>query len=215
MEGDPMEGHPAGFPPRSRSRSSLGSRGLSPCGSLEESHLLDRLTPRQRRDLRHHWQGLQEPGEWSEALPVLLLDRCWLRLSVESLAGLARRLPPDASGAAPELMHYQHLLLQGLGGLEAQQRCWEEFGPEACREAQRRFWSARERGNQGWTLDRYLHLRSEYRHRWRVARPRPLPVLVLAREGAEGDPGPEAEHHLLWLCPAADEPDRPMRHTCP
>jgi hypothetical protein len=184
-------------------------------GGLGEADLLERLTPRQRHDLNRYWLELQNHSRWSESLTVLLLDRCWLRLTAESLASLARRLPPDASGEAPELVRYRELRSQGLGGWEAQQRCWEEFGPEACREAQRRFWSARERGNRGWTLDRYLALRSEYRQRWRLERPRRLPLLVLAREGANGTSVEEADHHLLWLCPAADEPERPMRHTCP
>jgi hypothetical protein len=187
---------------------------MAPRGPQTAADLLDRLTPRQRRDLRHHWQELQSHSHWSEGLPVLLLERCWLRLTAESVAGLARRLPPDPSGAAPELRRYQELLAQGLDGWEAQHRCWEEFGPEACREAQRRFWRARERGNRGWTLDRYLTLRAEYRHRWLVERPRRLPLLVLAREGAEDEAALDAEHRLLWLCPAADEPERPMRHTC-
>ena len=209
-----MERHPANLPPHARSRDSPGVQGCAEVGRLKEADLLERLTPRQRRNLWHHWQELQQQDRWSESLPVLLLERCWLRLTVESLTGLARRLPPDATGEAPELVRYQELLGQGLGSWEAQHRCWEEFGAEACREAQRRFWRARDQGNRGWTLERYLALRAEYRQRWRLERPRRLPLLVLAREGAEGEASTEAEHHLLWLCPAADEPERPMRHTC-
>jgi hypothetical protein len=210
-----MERHPSRSRDRKRARSGPGGHGAGAAGPLAEADLLDQLTPRQRRDLGRHWRELQEHSRWSESLPVLLLDRCWLRLSVESLAGLARRLPPDASGEAPELARYRELRQRGLGGWEAQLLCWEEFGPEACREAQRRFWIAREAGNRGWTLERYLALRAEYRQRWRLERPRRLPLLVLGREGADGATGGEGEHQLLWLCPAADEPERPMRHTCP
>ena len=209
-----MERHPANIPPRARSRERPGAQGWADVGRLMEADLLERFTPRQRHTLWHHWQELQQQDRWGESLPVLLLERCWLRLTVESLTGLARRLPPDATGEAPELVRYQELLGQGLGSWEAQHRCWEEFGAEACREAQRRFWRARDQGNRGWTLERYLALRAEYRQRWRQERPRRLPLLVLAREGAEGEASREAEHHLLWLCPAADEPERPMRHTC-
>jgi hypothetical protein len=186
-----------------------------PAGALSDSLLLERLTPRQRGDLRRHWQELQGHTLWSDSLPVLLLDRCWLRLTAESLAGLALRLPPDASAEAPELVRFRELRCQGLGPWDAQLSCWEEFGPEACRQAQRRFWSARERGDRGWTLERYLALRAEYRQRWHRQRPCPLPLLVLAREGGEAAAGGEGEHRLLWLCPGADEVDRPMRHTFP
>jgi hypothetical protein len=176
---------------------------------------LPTLTPSQRSRAEACLDAVGRASAWHGQLPVLLLNRCWLRLSVESLAGLARRLPPDASGEAPELARYRELRQRGLGGWEAQLLCWEEFGPEACREAQRRFWSAREAGNRGWTLERYLALRAEYRQRWRLERPRRLPLLVLGREGADGATGGEGEHQLLWLCPAADEPERPMRHTFP
>lgn len=210
-----MERHPSRSRHRKRVRSGSGGHGASAPGPLGEADLLKRLTPRQRRDLNRHWRELQDHSRWSEGLPVLLLDRCWLRLTVESLADLARRLPPDTSGEAPELARYRELRQRGLGGWEAQQRCWEEFGAEACREAQWRFWSAREAGNRGWTLERYLALRAEYRQRWRLERPRRLPLLVLGRAGVNGAASWEGEHQLLWLCPAADEPELPMRHTCP
>ncbi len=210
-----MERHPSRSRHRKRARWGSGAHGSGAAGPLPEADLLEQLTPRQRRDLGRHWRELQQHNRWSESLPVLLLDRCWLRLTVESLADLTRRLPPDASGEAPELARYRELRQRGLGGWEAQLSCWEEFGPEACREAQRRFWCAREAGNRGWTLERYLALRAEYRQRWHQERPRRLPLLVLGREGVDGAAGGEGEHQLLWLCPAADEPERPMRHTCP
>ncbi len=210
-----MDRHPSRSRHRRRPRSGPAGRGASSAPPLAETDLQDQLTPRQRRDLDRHWRELQEHSRWSESLPVLLLDRCWLRLTAESLGGLARRLPPDASGEAPELARYRELRQRGLGGWEAQLRCWEEFGPEACREAQRRFWSARELGNRGWTLERYLALRAEYRQGWGLVRPRRGPLRVVGRGGGDGAAGWAGEHQLLWLCPAADEPERPMRHTCP
>ncbi len=145
---------------------------------------------------------------------MLLLDRCWLRLTVVTVAALPSRLPPDASGEAPELARYQELRRDGLGSWEAQQRCWEEFGTEACRQAQVRFWRAQERGNRGWTLERYLALRSEYRFRWESPRPRALPMLVLARSGLSTSGNDGEDHRLLWLCPGADGNGGTMRHTC-
>jgi hypothetical protein len=174
---------------------------------------LDLLTPGQLRELKGHWRSLQpEAQDWSESAPVLLLDRCWLRLSVLSLGALAIHLPPDSSSEAPELARYRQLRAAGFEGWQAQHLCWEEFGAEACREAQTRFWRAQERGNHGWTLERFLALRADYRQRWRSQRPRPLPLLVLAREGRGQGDGPE--HQLFWLCPGPDEWERPMRHTC-
>ncbi|MFN9620707.1 MAG: hypothetical protein ACK55X_13455 [Synechococcaceae cyanobacterium] len=170
------------------------------------------LTPRLHREVRRHWGALQAARVWSESSPVLLLDRCWLRLSVPTLAALPHHLPPDTSAEAPELVRYRDLRANGLEAWQAQQLCWEEFGAEACRQAQWRLWQAQERGNRGWTLERYLALRADYRQRWERERPRPVPLLVLAREDAATVPS--QEHQLLWLCPGADEPERPMRHTC-
>jgi hypothetical protein len=143
---------------------------------------------------------------------VLLLDRCWLRLSAQTLASLPYHLRPDSSAEAPELVRYRELRASGLEPWQAQQLCWEEFGPEACRQAQRHLWQTQEQGNRGWTLERYLALRADYRQRWHHERPRPVPLLVLAREHPAM--APAQEHQLLWLCPRADEPERPMRHTC-
>jgi len=172
---------------------------------------LHHLTFRQRRELLTPWRTLQRAPEWDDSAPVFLLDRCWLQLSVQSLSGLATHLPPDSSGEAPELMRYRQWRDAGLESWQAQQMCWEEFGAEACREAQRRFWQAQESGHRGWTLERYLDLRVDYRRRWHGQRPCPVPLLVLAREGQGHADG--AEHQLFWLCPGADEPEPPMRHT--
>ncbi|MFM7265191.1 MAG: hypothetical protein ACKOZW_06305 [Cyanobium sp.] len=170
------------------------------------------LTPRQRATGLAAWRGLQRQQTWCDSAPVLLLDRCWLRLSIIGLGQLAAHLPPDSSAEAPELARYRQLRAAGLESWQAQQLCWDEFGADACREAQNRFWHAQEQGNRGWTLERYLALRADYRHRWQGQRPHPLPLLVLAREGGTQIEGPE--HRLFWLCPGPDESERPMRHTC-
>jgi hypothetical protein len=180
--------------------------------SVMEADLLQELTPRQMGTLRAHWITLQRLPAWSDELPVLLLDRCWLRLTVVPLVRLPIVLPPDSSRDAPELSRYRQLRHQRLGCWEAQQLCWEEFGAEAFQLAQRRYWQARERGNQGWTLQSYLNLRSEYRRRWPLERPRSLPLLVLARQGGSDR---KEVHRLVWVCPAADGEEHLMRHTCP
>jgi hypothetical protein len=124
---------------------------------------------------------------------------------------LARRLPPDNSREAPELVRYRELLADGYPPLEAEQLCWLEFGSEACRQAQRRLWDAQERGNHGWTLDRYLQLLRDYRHHFAVLRPRPLPLLVLARADEDATTG---LHRLVWLGAGDGDGGRSMRHTC-
>jgi hypothetical protein len=176
-----------------------------------EANLLQELTPRQLGTLRTHWLALQRQAGWSDQLPVMLLDRCWLRLTMVALCRLPIVLPPDSSRDAPELSRYRQLRRQGHGCWEAQQICWEEFGAEAFQLAQHRHWRSLEQGNQGWTLQRYLDLRGEYRRRWQLERPRSLPLLVLAR-AAEAERS--ESHRLVWVCPAADGDEHLMRHTC-
>lgn len=131
--------------------------------------------------------------DWHGELPVALLERCWLRLEQVAVQDLARRLPPDASAEAPELVRYRNLLAQGLTALEAQERCWHDFGLEACQQAQTRFWYQQDQGNHGWTLQRYLQLIEAYRRRLGQRQTRALPLVVLARVGSD-----EA-HTLHWL----------------
>lgn len=177
-----------------------------------EANLLEKLTPRQWAGLRSHWQALQQRQVWSDELPVLLVDRCWLRITVVALGRLPVLLPPDNSREAPELSRYRRLRRQGLGCWESQQICWEEFGAESFQQAQRRHWQALDRGNHDWTLQRYLDLRAEYRRRWQMEKPRSLPLLVLARQGETDRSEP---HRLVWVCPGADGEEPLMRHTCP
>jgi hypothetical protein len=168
------------------------------------------LTPRQRQEVGRQLRALAGVGDWHDGLPVLLLDRCWLRLTAVPLRDLLLRLPPDASREAPELVRYRELLAAGLPSWAAQQHCWDDFGTQACREALLRFWAVQERGDRGWTLASYLSLRREYRQRFGQERPRSLPLLVLARADA-----PRSEvHRLHWLGPRAAGGDRAMRHTC-
>jgi hypothetical protein len=169
------------------------------------------LTPRLQRQAAQWLADLQTVRAWHGGLPVLLLERCWLRLSRVPVADLALRLPPNATRAAPELSLYRELLEQGLSPWQAEQQCWREFGSEACHQALRRHWQVLENGDHGWTLERYLALLQDYRDRFARERPRPLPLLVLARAGE--DPR-LACHQLLWLGQEADGRPRSMRHTC-
>lgn len=152
--------------------------------------------------------GLQRASQWSGDLPILVLNRCWLRLRVITVEALPRELPPDLSRAAPELERYSELLEAGWPSWQAQQICWAEFGQEACQEALRRFWNAQDQPFHGWTGQRYLAFLTEYRFRFHSQRPRPLPLLVLARaSGGE-------THGLFWLRPEPSIDSQAMRHTC-
>ena len=163
------------------------------------------LTPRLQAQADQLLAQQQLEISWHGDLPVLLLDRCWLRLQVVTVQRLALTLPPDTSAEAPELVRYRSLLQQGLTELEAQEQCWQEFGREACAEALRRFWLMQEQGNHGWTLPAYLQLLAHYRQQVERPGPTSLPLLVLAR------PGSNEAHHLSWCWPTTP----PMRHTSP
>ncbi|MDM7954525.1 MAG: hypothetical protein QUV07_15095 [Cyanobium sp. CZS 25K] len=170
------------------------------------------LLEEHRRQLHRAHEELRGSTHWHGGLPVLLLERCWLRLSRVAVEHLASRLPPDCSQEAPELRRYRELVADGRSAWEAERLCWEDFGAEACREALRRFWAAQERGTQGWTLETYLELLHQYRLRFASEGPRPVPLLVLARR--EGSPH-RGRHRLLWLGPDAAEGRPSMRDTCP
>ena len=167
------------------------------------------LTTRQRAELDGWLDQLEASSHWNGQLPVLLLERCWLRLHAVRVEELARQLPPDSSWDAPELVRYRELVAMGHSPLAAEQLCWLEFGTEACRQAQHRLWDAQERGNQGWTLESYLQLLRDYRRRFETGKPRQLPLLVLARRDADGR---GAVHQLVWL---GRGKGGAMRHTCP
>lgn len=162
------------------------------------------LTPGQRQQLHGCLEELGRAPGWSGALPVVLLERCWLRLRRLTVAELACRLPPDAAAEAPELARYRELVAGGLSGWAAELRCWDEFGASSCQAAQRRLWQRQEQGNHGWTLERYGDLVRTYRHSVETAGPRRLPLLVLAR------PDSPEPHQLHWLSAKGVS----MRHTC-
>jgi hypothetical protein len=169
------------------------------------------LTPRQSHQASHWLAQVEACGHWHGDLPVLLLERCWLRLTAVGVEQLARHLPPDLSWDAPELAHYRQLLERGLSPLSAEQLCWEEFGQEACHQAQRRLWQAQEQGNRGWTLQRYLDLLRHYRLHLELGGPPQVPLLVLARSSE----APQASvHELVWLGRGRGDLIQPMRHTC-
>ncbi len=172
------------------------------------------LLEKQWRQVRQAQAELRRSDRWHGGLPVLLLERCWLRLSRVAVADLAHRLPPDCSQEAPELRRYRELVAEGLSAWEAERLCWEDFGADACRQALRNFWAAQERGPQGWTLETYLDFLNQYRRRFELGegRPRPLPLLVLARRQGPARPG---RHRLLWLEPDGAGGRRSMRDTCP
>ena len=151
------------------------------------------LTPRQRRLVGEQWLGLQGQPGWHGRLPVLLLNRCWLRLEVVAVAELARHLPPDSTAEAPELARFRALRRQGVEPALAETLCWQEFGPQACQQALHRHWQAQDRGNHGWTLAAYLAFLARYRAAFTAPGRRPLPLVVLAR-GSQPEP-----HRLHWL----------------
>lgn len=165
-----------------------------------------------------HWarvelllKGLQQEDTWHGGLPVLLLDRCWLRLSCVALRDLMLQLPPDCTGEAPELVRYGELLARGWLPWLALQQCWQEFGAPACREALLRFWDAQDASPHSWTPADYLSLMGEYRLRFHQQRPRSLPLIVLARRPVRSD---QDRQGVLWLSPELIPTDRSMRDTC-
>jgi hypothetical protein len=157
------------------------------------AELLSALTPRLQHQLNELLGVQQQQSRWHGALPVLLLDRCWLQLQRVGVEDLARVLPPDSSGDAPELVRFRELRQQDVNHLQAQELCWDEFGRHSCSLALRRFWEAQERGHHGWTLSAYLHLLERYRQLIEAEGPSPVPLLVLARRG-------NPEHHRLQWC---------------
>ncbi len=169
------------------------------------------LTLRQRALVEAQLVSLQQAPTWHGALPVLVLDRCWMRLTVLGLDALLLKLPPDSTLEAPELVHYRGLIAAGVPAWQAEQLGWQAFGVEACQQALQRFWAMQERGNQGWSAATYFALLHDYRRRFERQSPRPLPLLVLARGG--GRQGREA-HQVHWLGPLGREAERSMRHTC-
>ena len=108
-----------------------------------------------------------------------------------------------------------HWFEAGCPAHQAQQQCWLEFGPEAFHQALQRFWLVQERGVHVWTLERYLDVLTDYRQRFATQRPRPLPLLVLARPSGRSICPPAVEvDGLFWLRPGLALAEPSMRHTC-
>jgi hypothetical protein len=189
----------------SRGRSVPSSDALPALSAATESLF---LMEGQWQQVRRAHDQLRQVDRWHGDLPVLLLERCWLRLTCVSVSELATRLPPDCTQEAPELRRYRELVDAGHNSWEAQRICWDDFGSEACRQALRQFWAAQERGHQGWTLQTYLQFLKDYRSQFSPGRQRSLPLMVLARSRQE-------HHQLHWLLPDGSCGRRSMRDTCP
>lgn len=165
------------------------------------------LTTTQRLGLRDVLQDVGKTGAWSWELPVLLRDRCWLRLDRIRLSQLMRHLPPDGRDEAPELMHYRQLIAEGIDPLLAQQTCWQEFGMEDCQRALQAYWQGRDRTNHGWSARRYRQLVSLYRDHFERGEAT-VPMLVLARrETAE-------EHEIHWITATTPVKDQVDTRPC-
>lgn len=150
------------------------------------------LTEAQALGLQGVLAEIRAATEWSWGFPVLLRDRCWLRLDRIPLRQLQTVLPPDGREEAPELMHYRRLLADGVDPLQAQQACWHDFGMEDCQRALHSYWQSQHSHHHGWTASRYRQLVGAYRERFERG-VMTVPMLVLARTGS-GE-----SHQLHWI----------------
>ena len=132
---------------------------------------------------------------WSLNLPVFLFDRCWFRLEKLRLEQLAKRLPPDKSSEAPELIKYHQLLEKGHDHLLAMQECWSEFGIEDFHRAIRHYWMWQDKGNNGWTFQRYLKLIGQYKKSFEQSSASiiSIPLIILARQKSSYN------HTIAWI----------------
>ncbi len=138
------------------------------------------LLQRLQEQLQRCQRQIQREQQWHGKLPVLLLNRCWLRLETLPVSQLLARLPVDSSAHAPELVRFRQLLDGGIPVAEAEQSCWEEFGADACHRALRRYWEVQQQPQQLWSLEEYLSLVSRYRQGIEAAAAE-LPLLVMPR----------------------------------
>lgn len=164
---------------------------------------LEGLTQRQRLGLQELMAAVDQTHSWSWNMPVLIRQRCWLRLDCISLGQLQRWLPPDAREEAPELVYFRKLRADGMSEVEAEQTCWQEFGMDSCQQALHRYWDSRDASTSPWTSHHFVELVTLYRRSFEVGQTR-IPMLVLPRiDSVTG-------HQLHWL--SISPP--PMRHTC-
>ena len=131
-------------------------------------------------------------NKWSFNLPVLILDRCWLRLERLKLKDLAFRLPPDLSNEAPEMLRYQQLIKEGKTLLIAAQQCWEEYGVESFYLALRNRWLKEDIGTNGWTYKKYMELINTYKKNIRKSLVS-IPLIILAYHDSND------MHKVLWI----------------
>jgi len=140
--------------------------------------------PRLQRQLQSCWEIVLTAPGWYGGLPVPVLNRSWLQLETLGIDELLARFPVDSSAHAPELIRFRLLLDQGLPADEAEQLCWQDFGPEACHRALRRFWQEQQQPSFLWNLEDYLALIERYRRKYESG-DLELPLLVLPRSEAD------------------------------
>ena len=119
---------------------------------VDPANPLEGLTRRQLQGLHNLLSDVHSSLAWSWQLPVLIRQRCWLRLEMIELGNLHRWLPPDGCEEAPELCRYRELVAQGWSPLQAQEQCWQEFGDDDCRTALQRFWASQHDRKHDWTV---------------------------------------------------------------
>ncbi len=129
---------------------------------------------------------------WSFDLPVLILDRCWLRLEKITLLELPTRLPPDLSHEAPEMLRYQKLIKEGKPLILAAQQCWDEYGMESFYLALRNCWLKDDIGNHGWTYKKYIKLIKTYKNNIRKSLIT-IPLIILAYHDSRDN------HKVFWI----------------
>ena len=72
---------------------------------VDAANPLEGLTRRQLQGLHNLLSDVRSSLAWSWQLPVLIRQRCWLRLEMIELGNLHRWLPPDGC----EAVSYTHL----------------------------------------------------------------------------------------------------------
>ena len=130
-------------------------------------------------------------NKWSLDFPVFLFDRDWFKLQKVTLYDLAKKLKPDNSKEAPEIIQYQKLLKEGHDHLLAIQECWNEFGIEDFHRSLRNSSKWESEGNYGWTFKKYAELLIEYRKIIDSNKVN-LPIIILGRN-------PKEDHKLEWI----------------
>ena len=133
-----------------------------------------------------------EGEKWSLNFPVFLFDRDWFKLTKVSLYDLAKKLKPDNSQEAPEIIQYQQLLKEGHDHLQAIQECWNEFGIEDFHRSLRNSSKWKKKGNNGWTFKTYADLLIGYREFIENKELR-IPIIILGRNSRDN-------HQLEWIC---------------